>query len=555
LALLLLLVACGAPTAAPAGSGEAGAAPSQAILILPEEPATLNQYLAVAAIVKQAADATTGFLVVPNQNGDFIPVLAEEVPSVENGGVSADGTVVTWKLRPDLTWSDGAPLTSDDIRFTWEVTSNPASGAVVSTGFDLINSIETPDAQTAIITYSQPTLAYLSQWTYGLLPRHATGAPEEMIAWEWNRRPVTAGPYVVSEWNSGDSIVMDRNPNYYLEGQPYIDRLIFKVVPDTGAQIAMMAQGEGTVQLWPGEERDVYNSQVEGQATLAETPGQWIMTMFFNLSQPFDGDPGAQPPHPILGDLRVRQAIAHAIDYELITTSVNPETIPTAGAIPYGWYGCGQERLYGYDVEKANALLDEAGWPLGADGIRVAQGADYAPDGTRMTIQLNGYTNFQPLVKLEEALAEMLKQVGIEATIQNDDFSIIFGGWEDNAPRQLGNFDVLVYDTSLPMDPQARIHDEFHSSGIPSEQNPAGDNNSRWVNATADALIDEAGATIDLAERKRLYCELSNEIATDLPRIVLFRFTEGYGASNRLSGYNVNMWGSLTWDVANWQMQ
>ncbi len=332
------------------------------------------------------------------------------------------------QLRPDLKWSDGEPLTSDDINFTWEVISNPASGAVVATGFDLIESIETPDAQTAIITYSQPTLAYLSQWTYGLLPRHATGAPEEMMTWDWNRQPVTAGPYVVSEWNSGDSIVMDRNPNYYLEGQPYIDRLIFKVVPDTGAQIAMMAQGEGTVQLWPGEERAVYNAQVEGQATLAETPGQWIMTMFFNLSQPFDGDPSAQPPHPILGDLRVRQAIAHAIDYELITTSINPETIPTAGAIPYGWYGCAQERIYPFDIDKANALLDEAGWVMGSDGIRVAQGAEYAADGTRMTIQLNGYTNFQPLVKLEEALAEMLKQVGIEATIQNDDFSIIFGG-------------------------------------------------------------------------------------------------------------------------------
>jgi peptide/nickel transport system substrate-binding protein len=445
-------------------------------------------------------------------------------------------------------------LTSDDIKFTWEALSNPAAGNVLSLSMELIESIETPDDQTAIITYSEPTLAYLSQWLYGILPRHATGAPEEMLTWDWNRNPVSAGPYVVTEWNSGDSIVMDRNPNYYLDGQPYIDRIIFKIVPDPGAQIAMMAQGEGTVHLWPGESADVYDPQVEGQAALHETPGQWNMTLFFNLSAPFDDDPGVTPPHPILGDLRVRQAIAHATDYELITTEINPGNIPTASPFAYGWYKCDQERLYDFDLDRARALLDEAGWVEGPDGIRVAQGAQYAADGTRLTLQLNGYTNFQPLVRLEEALVEMWKQVGIETTIQNDDFSIIFGAFEDGAPRQLGNYDILIYDTSLGLDPQASIFTTYHSSGVPSADNPSGDNSSRWVNAQADALIERAGATVSVEERKAAYCELSNLIATELPRINLFLFGEGYGASDRLSGYDVNMWGSMTWDVQNWQL-
>ncbi|MFO7631942.1 MAG: ABC transporter substrate-binding protein, partial [Caldilinea sp.] len=159
---------------------------------------------------------------------------------------------------------------------------------------------------------------------------------------DWNRNPVSGGPYVVSDWNIGESIVMDRNPNYYLEGQPYVDRVIFAVVPDPGAQMAMIAKGEAHVQLWPGEVKEVYDEQMNGQAAIQEIPGQWNMTLFFNLSRPFDNDPGAEPPHPVLGDVRVRQAIAHGIE----------------------------------------------------DGARFAQGVAHAGDGTRLRVQIIGYTNF-----------------------------------------------------------------------------------------------------------------------------------------------------------------
>ncbi len=469
----LILAACAAPAGDVTGGEGASAAPSQAIIIIPEEPASLNQYHAVAAIVRQVADAVSAPLAVPDQNGEFIPVLAAEIPTVENGGVSEDYLTVTWKLRPDLKWSDGEPLTSDDIKFTWEAVSNPASGNVLSLGFDLIDSIETPDDQTAVIHYTEANQAYLQQFMYGIMPRHATGAPDEMLDWAWNRNPVSAGPYVVSEWNSGESIIMERNPNYFDAGKPNIDRIIFTIVPDPGAQIAMMAQGEAQVQLWPGEIKEVYESQVGDQAVLAEIPGQWNMTIFFNLSQPFDGDPGPEPPHPILGDALVRQAISHAIDYDLIVNAINEGVLPTASPFAYGWYNCDQERKYPYDPEQAKALLEEAGWVEGSDGIRVAQGAAYAEDGTRLSLQLNGYTNFQPLVKLEEALVEMFKAVGIETTIQNDDFSIIFGSYEDGAPRQLGNFDMLIYDTSLPIEPHAEVANNSAAPAFRRQRIPA----------------------------------------------------------------------------------
>ncbi len=549
--LIALFVVMGCVAPQPATTGEDGTEASSGpiTLIIPEEPATLNPYLADAAIVRQVSDATVVGLSYVDANGEYQSELAEEIPTVANGMVSEDALTVTWKLRPDLVWSDGEPITAEDIVCTWQAVSNPESGAVVSAGMNLISGIETPDDLTAVVSYSEVNSGFQGQFANGLFPCHAIGAPEEMESWEWNRAPVVAGPYTITEWNAGDNIVMDRNPNYYEAGKPQIDRLIFRIIPDPGAQTAMMIQGEGDVHLWPGADKDVYDSQAEGVASLQQIPGPWNMAIYFNLSQPFDNDPGAEPAHPLLGDVRVRQALAHAIDYDTIINEVNEGTSPATSPFAYGWYQCDIARPYPYDVEAANALLDEAGFvDSDGDGIR-------EKDGQKLSLQLEGYTNFQPLVQLEEALLEMWKAVGVEATIQNDDFSIIFGSLADGSPRKTGNFDMLIYDSRLGTEPQATVADLFSSTTIPSVENPAGSNYMRWVNADADAAIAAAGATLDKEERKAAYCDLANLIAEELPVLNIFLFTEGYGTSNRLSGFTVSMWGSLTWDVENWAIQ
>ena len=341
-------------------------------LIIPEEPATLNYYLADAAIVRQVADATsmTG-LVVVDENGEFQPVLAAEIPTEANGGLSADKLTVTWKLLANLRWSDGEALTSDDVKFTWEALSNPTSGALAGTGgIDLINSIETPDPLTAVVHYSAPWAGYLAQFAYGIFPRHAAGESADMSNWDWNRSPIGAGPFVVTEWASGESITMERNPNYYLTGQPYLDKLIFRIVPEFAAQIALMKTGEAQVQLWPGiDSPEAYSEVVGADANEVMVPGVWNLAIDFNLSKPFDGDPGATPPHPILGDIRVRQAISSAIDYETLIRDVLQNTVAASTSpFAYGWYQCDIARVYPYDVNKAISLLEEAGWKVGADG-------------------------------------------------------------------------------------------------------------------------------------------------------------------------------------------
>jgi len=556
----LILSACGGnvaatqpPAAGPGqatepAAGEGGG--GTVVLVIPEEPAGLNRHLADAALLYQVSDATVIGLTTPNENGEYTPRLAAELPTV-----SDDQKTVTWKLREGLKWSDGEPLTSDDIKFTWEAVSNPNSGAFNATsGFDLIESIETPDELTAVVHYSEPYVGYLGQFSAALLPRHATGNPEEMMTWDWNMKPVAAGPFVVTDWRSGESITMERNPNYYEEGKPYLDQLVFRIIPEAASQTALMKQGEAHVHLWPGEDKVDYDAVMGGIAEQVLVPGVWNLAIDFNLSKPGDDDPSASAPHPILGDIRVRQAISHAIDYDtLINDVMNGQVQSSTNPFAYGWYKCDIPRLYNFDLEKAKQLLTEAGWVEGSDGIRVADGALYAEDGTRLSLELQGYTTFEPLERTEQFIVENLKAVGIEANIQNYDFSIIFGSFADGAPSKLGDFDMLIYDRGFYLEPHGEVVEYYHSASIPSADNPDGDNSFRWANPEADTAIEKAGSTFDQGTRREAYCELGKLIQEDAVQNYLYLFQDGYAFSTKLEGYTVSTWGSMTWDVQNWK--
>lgn len=566
--LALALSACGGGSAAtatqapdtqsPAVSTEPAASAEPAVsaggggtvvLVIPEEPAGLNRFLADAAIVYQVSDATVIGLTTPNEKGEYEPRLAAALPTL-----SDDNKTVTWKLRDGLKWSDGQPLTSDDIKFTWEAVSNPNSGAYNGTaGFDLITGIDTPDAVTAVVHYSEPYVGYLGQFSAAVLPRHATGKPEEMTKWAYNMKPVAAGPFVVSDWRSGESITMERNPNYYEAGKPHLDKLVFRIVPEAASQTALMIQGEAQVHLWPGEDKVDYDKALNGSGEQVLVPGIWNLAIDFNLSKPGDKDPSASAPHPILGDIRVRQAISYAIDYNtLITDVLHGQVTSSTSPFAYGWYMCDIPRAYNFDVEKAKQLLTDAGWVEGPDGIRVAKGAMYAEDGTKLSLELQGYTNFDPLDRTEQFIVENLKAVGIEANIQNYDFSIIFGSFADGSPMKIGDYDMLIYDRGYGLEPQGSVQDTYLSTSIPSADKPDGDNHFRWVNPKADEAINTAGGTFDQATRRDAYCQLGKLIQEDAVQDYIYLFQDGYGFSSKLTGYTVSTWGSMTWDVQNW---
>ena len=190
---------------------------------------------------------------------------------------------------------------------------------------------------------------------------------------------------------------------------------------------------------------------------------------------------------------------------------------------------------------------------MGADGIRVAKGAMYAPDGMRLSMELQGYTSFEPIQRTEEFIVENLKAVGVEAKIQNYDFSIIFGTYEDNSPRAIGDYDMLIFDRGFTTEPQGYVAQAYSSTAMPSPTNPTGGNYFRWSDPVVDDALKTAGSEFDLQVRKDAYCKIAEQVNTDLPQVYLYVFQDGYGFADNLTGYTVSTWGSMSWGAQNWE--
>ena len=172
-----------------------------------------------------------------------------------------------------------------------------------------------------------------------------------------------------------------------------------------------------------------------------------------------------------------------------------------------------------------------------------------------MRLQLMGYTNFTPLVRSEEAIVEQMKEIGIEMYIQNEDFSVLFGGWSDRAPNKIGDFDIQFNDWGFEGDPQNVVFRMYHSSQIPSADNPEGYDIFRWRNEKADEAIETAGSNLDIETRKTAYCTLAEEINRDVVDVFFYLFLNGNGYNKKVHGYTIGIYGSLSWDAENWWIE
>ena len=522
-----------------------------ATVLLPEDLPTLNPYVSTAFITLQVTPAIVEPLVEVDADGQYQPMLAAEVPTRENGGIAEDGLLITWRLKEGLVWSDGESVTADDVVFTYEAATAP--GSVRAGAFGGIRSIEAVDDLTVEVRYSEFDSSYLDQFQWGILPRHSAGEPSEIANWEYNRAPVGTGPFALESWSAGDRIILTRNDNY--RGDVYLDRVVFQVVPSEDTRAAMMTRGDAERMLWPSAtQREIFEQSPQTRYELV--PSIWVLRMFLNLGE--RGNPTTdQAPHPILGDVRVRQAIALGIDYDLIIEDLAEGRVQRATSpFALGWYECSVEG-YGFDPERARQLLEEAGWvDTDGDGVREAQGAEHAPDGTPLRLEMVGYTDFRLLEQTELVIADLLADIGFEIDVRNVEQSVLFGGWADRAPRKTGDFDILIYDTGAGINPQIHVFELLHSSRIPSEENEgAGGNYSRWANARADELLASAASEPSLDERRAAYCEVAELLNEELPQVFLYQFQDGHALSNSLQGVTPSTWAGLTWDIENWWLE
>ncbi len=573
LSALLALAACTAapPTGveiqpqATGGAGEetggqAAAPEGEKVIVfgLYQEPEILNGYLRTQTAATDVAALSDEGLLDVDPEGNFIPDLALEVPTVENGGVSEDGLTITYHLREGLLWSDGEPFTCDDVVFTWETIINPESGAVVTTGYDQIESITCPDDNTVVIQYASFYAPFLTRFP-SIFPRHATGDPADMVNWDYNWNLVGTGPFRMEEWIRGDRMVFVKNENFRgYPDLPLVDRIIIRIIPSREVGKALITSGEIDI-LWDLTEADVPEFEADPNIVVHSRPGPGTERLVLNLGDPTidaTDDPNANP-HPLLADLRVRQAIQAGIDKQFIVDELLfGETTVGSSELSLGWAKC-DIPISQYDPELAMSLLDEAGFTdEDGDGVRECHGCQHAEEGTPLRLKLQTTSGNQLREETEQIILEMMAEIGIEMYIENVPSAELFGSWDAGAFRKHGHFDIVMYTTNDGIDPHEQMFGYFHSSQIPVEANAGeGFNYSRWINEAADAALAVAGSTPNTAERVAAYQTVCEQVDAELPHIFLYDRAEIHLTRANISGFEVTPWSAQMWNAEYWDKE
>ncbi len=545
LAALVFSIAVGIPAI--------GMAEKVVTLGIYQEPENLNTYIGVQTVITYVHRPFAEYLIDVNDRGEYVPVLAAEVPSVENGGVSKDGLTITYKLKKGVKWSDGQPFTSADVKFTWEALVNPKNLVKSRSGYELIESVETPDDYTAVVKYREYYAPYLTRFA-PVLPKHILGKLENMNDAPYNRMPVGTGPFKVTEWVSGDHITMVKNPDYREADKVKIDKLFFKIIPSREVGIAQIQAGD-IDGVWDLIEAQIPMMERNPEVTLCLSSALVSERLIMNHSTPVapnNGNPDY--PHPVLADVKVRQAIQYAIDKQtIIDKLLYGKAQPGTTEIPDGWAHNPSVKPTEYNPKKAMQLLDEAGWKPGSGGIR-------EKGGTRLRLKITTTTGNKLREMVEQVLVAQMKAVGIEFYIENVPSSVLFGSWSNDADRKKGRYDILMYTTGPGIDPHQQYEGYFHSKNIPTVANGgSGYNYTRHRDAELDKWLETAGKAPSMEKRADAYRKAQERVAEIVPHIYLYRRVNVHVFRNNVKGWKPNGYGIIdaveTWNVADWYVE
>ena len=525
-----------------------------------QEPDSIVPYYSQMSYANWITQMTLIGLGQWNENNEFVPALGTDVPTAANGGVSADGLTITWHLKPNLRWSDGEPLTSADVKWTWESVMDTKNAPIQKAGYEKIASIDTPDDTTVVIHFSElypPWQTVFSQGpnnTGAILPKHMlegkTGLEKDpFIHWP----TVSSGPWVITEWVAGDHMTMLPNPNFY-KGRPKLDQVLIKFVPDPETALAALKTGD--VDWYPDfSESDVPTLQaLEPQIHNKIVPGAEWEHYFFNLgtTQGVNGK-GAADVNGFcpFKDVRVRKAITLGIDRQAISKNLLNGIAPVpATQWPLPPWQNTSLKPDAYDPEQAKALLDEAGYKPGADGIR-----EGTCDGTPVKFSISFLTTNKQ-IRVDNALAVQsdLKKIGIEFKPTHQPAGTFFATYSDGGDMAHGKFDMAGYTTGFYPDPMTGVQDSYACDKVPSQANPSGLNNYMLCDSKLDDLMNAVQATTDTAGRKAAVDALQKYIFDQYYVVMMYQRSNIYGYTDRFVpgpfGFMSNMdWNSEVWDV------
>ncbi|TNJ42691.1 peptide ABC transporter substrate-binding protein [Phaeobacter sp. B1627] len=556
----LLLGAVAATAFAPVAFAERGA-DGQVNVIYWQAPSIMNPFLSGGTKDIEAASLVIEPLARYNASGEMVPWLVEEIPTVENGGVSEDLTQITWKITPGLKWSDGSDFTSADVKFTYDYCSDPEGGCAQVTKFEGVTSVETPDATTVVVTFASATPFPYGPFVGGESPiLQATQFADCMGAkapecTEANFAPIGTGPFVVDEFKPNDVITLSANPNYRDPAKPAFAKVLFKGGGDaTAAGRAVMETGEfdyaWNLQLAPDV---IAQMEAGGKGKAVAGFGPLLERIMLNNTNP-SADLGPEErsvirPHPFLSDPAVYKAMSMAIDRELLVEigygkagRVSCSWVPAPEAFAINPEGCDVQ-----DIAGANAMLDAAGIvDTDGDGVR-------EKDGTPLKILYQTSTNavrqdFQALIK------QWWSEIGIESELRNINSSVFFGG-DPGSPDTFQKFyaDVEMYaNTFNGTDPQSYFGNGLCDKAPTPASQWQGENISRFCDEEFDALHAELSQTADMAKRIEIGQKLNTIVFEKGGMIPLVHRGRLSAHANTLGGVELNVWDSELWNAADW---
>ena len=553
---LLVVAACGqapsggttSPSSAPSAAAETPVKGGTAIIAIWQEPSTLAPLYANQTVSSIVTYGVLEGLAETTNAGEYVPTLAKAVPTVANGGVTVNGDKidVKWELQPGLKWSDGSPVTSADIKFTWEIWMKDPK-VNTRTGFDQITAIDTPNETTAVLHYKSIYAPYPLNFD-SLMPKKLLENEADISKTDYNRKPMGTGPFKITDFKAGDSITLERNTNYrFAPEKPYLDKVIFRSVPSVEVAMAQLKAGEVNA-VWNLTGAQSVDLEKISGLTLQTVPGPSVERIELNTAQNKENtDPASV--HPVLGDIEMRKALLYATPkQQIIDKLFFGKAQVGSSPVSQGWaaFKGPQE---GYDPKKANDTLDKAGWVKGSDGIR-------SKNGVRASLGYTTTTGDATREKVQQVLLDEWKAIGVEVKIQNQPSSVLLSGsCTSKDPRKLGSFDMVQFASAPGIDPHSTVLPRYHSKNIPTAANCAGQNYTRIKNPQIDTAIDAAGATLDLAQRKASYATALKLLNDAYVIIWLYDRADIDARQDALRGWEPNAWQRFTWQIENWYIK
>ncbi len=537
LAFTLLLAACAAPAPAqPQAPGAASEAkPAQPVaggaltIGIVEEPETLNPFITQLVTSFNVLSGVMEGLMDYDTEQKLQPRLAESY------SVSEDGLTYTFKLRKGVNWHDGQPFTAADVMATWQIIMNPDFAAFSQLGWDQIEKIDTPDDYTVVMTTKEkyaPFITYVG--ASPIAPRHLIDKGIDSFKQEFGRAPVGTGPFKLAKWDSAQAITLEKFDGYWdAARKPKLDKIVLKIVPDSNTLLVQLKTGE--VQM-----SDAISSlqidEVNKMENLAITLRDGTDWTHMDLKQ-----------IDFLADKRVRQAL----DYATPKQQIVEQLLKGLGSVGFGDQAPGTPWINPniqprpYDLEKAAALLAEAGFTKGSDGI-------LEQDGKKLAIEHWIPSGDEQTKRVQQVIAASWRKLGIQVDEREEDIKSIWGpnGYQFTKAMTAGQ-----YSWTNGNDPDDMFY--WHSSQIPQEPTGTGGNTIAFFQPFSfqkeiDTLTEQAAGETNLEKRQQLYWQIQELLHEETPVIFMYWGKRIYASPKSLAGFKANSYNYLLWDAQDW---